>query len=670
MLTFKQILTPFRAFVVSVVIATPLFGNVFEQLDSNKDGTLSGREVADLKALDQNGDGEISREEFSAVVTEQRSRAQSSAVRLFATLDANDDKRLSGIELSGYESFDSNGDNRITEAEFKTGIATIDAALKNMQASAIRIEAADRFTKTDINEDGRLSGSEAYGTEHFDRNQDARISKEEYVIGTILCAAASDTTETDSNSPTSSPTDEEIQKVFGEFVSAMNDPRNSQPISSRWHASIKGKIDLPVFEYTLMHAKKQHGKFRAPSKQSITKTTLEGGDTRTEANLACDKGEFKLIIRFSQGKIIAFLMDSPGMKDVDDTLYRDLAKEPLQTRFAQYYNVIARGPLKSIMAQDDAVALAWLHPLVVEQVGREPFESLFKVVRERLTEITSYDLEKFESEVSQSGVRKFSVTQILTGKTGTLRYKTTFQILGMCAVLTGLETSEYIENDSVVPMPSPAPEEVTDNSKENWIETASPRDGLAFRAPGKATRTEQSKGNNHLTRFVVELADRKMKFQADVIHLEIDASKDPETFFQSAKEGLLENTGAKLLQERYLDRDGLFPSQVLVVQGADGRTAIRRNIIAGSKVYSFMWTGPQFVDADEKNFARPFHESVKLIDANGALRRGFRIIQDDRPEPATPELPVDPDPSAFDDLAPPPAPPAPPPAPIIPIPQR
>ena len=627
------------SFLLTAAIAIPASfaaaDDPFELQDSNKDGVLSGREATDLKLLDQDGDGEISLAEFTEAASEQKEQATRQAQQLFAERDANGDQRLSGTEMSGYENFDSDGDRRLTEIEFETGFASADSEIRNMSFAEIRKTAADRFSMIDINEDGRLTGTEAAGSGHFDRNADRRIVKEEFIIGLILSTASPDSVSPDHPMPSRPVTEEIVHQTLADFIKALNDVTKAKLITGTLHTSIVHQVDLPIFEYALGHAKASHGKMKLPPKSQIRLSTLENGDVEAEAELNCEKGAMKLVVRLSQGKVVGFLMDSPEMEALETTLYQDLLGEELQERFANHYAIIAQGPLESIMKGEDGVAAAWIHPSVVEEVGRDKFFGLFQQIRDRLTEVKSTELETFKTEVSTDNIRMFTVTQIVTGTSSVQRYATTFQCVGMDAVVTGLSIEAASD---VAPTPGPKPVMPADADKTgNWFETVSLRDGLSFSTPGEARRTEKEPSEGGLTRFEYELPEQEMTFQIDVIKLKVDISTESKTFFDTVRTQLVEDTGAKLLEERLLDQDGPLPSQVLVVQKENGQTTILRSVVDGSRVYSFLWTGATLDDNTDRNFARPFHESIRLVDEGGAPRPGFTTAKSKKPKPESSE---------------------------------
>ena len=205
----------------------------------------------------------------------------------------------------------------------------------------------------------------------------------------------------------------------------------------------------------------------------------------------------------------------------------------------------------------------------------------------------------------------------------------------MDAVVTGLSIEAASD---VTPTPGPKPVMPADADKTgNWFETVSLRDGLSFRTPGEASRTEKETPNGELTRFQYDLPEQEMMFQIDIIELKVDISSESKTFFDTVRKQVVEESGGELREERLLDQDGPLPSQVLVVQKGNGPTTILRSVVDGSRVYSFLWTGPTLDDNTDHNFARPFHESIRLIDEGGAPRPGFTTAKNKKPKPESSE---------------------------------
>ncbi len=102
----------------------------FDQLDLNRDGWLSGSEMAGLRHYDANNDGEVDREEFLAGRAGERLLLRDGTVLpedldLFEALDSTASGYISGVDIGrgGVEAFDFDGNGRVTRQEFYRGRA-------------------------------------------------------------------------------------------------------------------------------------------------------------------------------------------------------------------------------------------------------------------------------------------------------------------------------------------------------------------------------------------------------------------------------------------------------------------------------------------------------------------------------------------------------------------
>lgn len=602
---------------ISVVSAADQF---FRE-DTNQDGVLSGREAKDLLVLDEDKDREISQAEFTAAAKKQRAQAVSYSRLLFYSRDTNQDRRLSGMEMAGAEHFDQNGDSRLSQLEFKIGLVNGGPSIKDASAADIRKIATDQFSKLDTNEDGRVSGTEAEIAASFDRDQDGLLTKEEYTTGLILCAEVADSLSPADALPNTPVSNDEVHKAYATFITVLDENEKVDLIQDWLHDSIKYQIDPLILDYALKHAKKSHGFIGLPPMSEVRIATVDGGDIQAEADLKCKKGKMKLILRFKEGRMNGFMMDSPEMLAMDKALYRDLQKDDLKTKFKDQFGFSAS--LKMLDVLDGKDVLSSVHPSVVEQVGGATFEKVFEQFRTKVGTLKSHKLESFETESGENEAGSFTVTHIVIGEGVPQRFTTTYQLAGMEAVIVGFEVADAPD---YVPAPEPTPQPEGPSVAElsaTWPETVSKKDGLAFKAPSEGTRTEQDSPGGRMTRFIVEQPEKMITFEVELTRLKVDVSKQPKAFFDTAKATLLETTDGQVLQEEVEHEKGPFPSQLLVVKRKDGRLTVRRSLLDGRNFYSFQWTGPE--SNENKSSALAFHESVKLIDAEGALRSGFKL---------------------------------------------
>ena len=156
----------------------------FAKRDTNKDGVLSGSEATNSLAFDADQDGEITKEEYLAGMNAVRKRVLAiDDGQLFGELDSNKDDVLSGKERQGFEKYDADGDGEVSRQEFDQGRAADRRALGVPDKQELSRQARLKFQQLDINEDGRLSGTEIAGFEKFDTNGDKRITEAEFLAG-------------------------------------------------------------------------------------------------------------------------------------------------------------------------------------------------------------------------------------------------------------------------------------------------------------------------------------------------------------------------------------------------------------------------------------------------------------------------------------------------------
>ena len=77
---------------------------LFQKLDTNEDGVLSGKEARSVLAFDLDQDGEVTQKEFLQGMAAERKRMLSiDDDTLFNQQDGNQDDFLSGKEVRGFE---------------------------------------------------------------------------------------------------------------------------------------------------------------------------------------------------------------------------------------------------------------------------------------------------------------------------------------------------------------------------------------------------------------------------------------------------------------------------------------------------------------------------------------------------------------------------------------
>ena len=398
----------------------------------------------------------------------------------------------------------------------------------------------------------------------------------------------------------------------------------------------KNKLICYSLSNAVTHAKNSHGTVELIA-GSVKEQKLETGEKKFEAKLKCEKGQLALNVQTLKGQITSFSLDSPEMLLIDKGLFSALQGETYQDIYATWYGQIASNVLSLILDGKDNEAIKEIHPSVIEQIGREPFNKVFTKLRTQANSAAKIELEKFSTDVSEKGVYTFTITHLVTGDNASLEYSTTFQRVGLHASITGLEISNsksltVAPNvDTPLPPPPAAPQSMpaTPKADGNWIETVSKENGVAFQTPGKMT-VEESEDTKH---FYLYLPEKGMKFDVDVVELDPTLDIKEDRFFKFYKNFLVEKRGAEILIEKSRTYQG-FPEQSLFVRAKNGEFAVIKNILDGKMNYRGMWTGPDMGE-ESRTLALKFIDSIKLIDKQGGPKTGTKGQSSTPADPTT-----------------------------------
>lgn len=102
----------------SFVVAQTAAPGGFDKLDINEDGVLSGVEMKSVAARDTDGDGRVTRAEFDGAGPKPSGGDTAAAEKKFVDLDISEDGYLSGREMHGLERLDLDKDGRVTKQEY------------------------------------------------------------------------------------------------------------------------------------------------------------------------------------------------------------------------------------------------------------------------------------------------------------------------------------------------------------------------------------------------------------------------------------------------------------------------------------------------------------------------------------------------------------------------
>ncbi|MBM3270525.1 MAG: hypothetical protein FJZ01_23060 [Candidatus Sericytochromatia bacterium] len=207
----------------------------FNKLDGNKDNVLTGTEIKkNIAGFDADKDGKITKEEYDAGVKAAVDKAKEDAKaaadkakeeakaaaekakqerleKAFKKHDINNDGKLSGSEVGKLGKYDIDKDGKVSLPEFKYG--------KELDAHNDKVAGAEkRFDKVDGNKDGYLSGTEAEKYKDRDADQDGKITKDEFLKPIKDKAPTAPTSDgAGSGDPTTGTAPTEPPKTEGKF---------------------------------------------------------------------------------------------------------------------------------------------------------------------------------------------------------------------------------------------------------------------------------------------------------------------------------------------------------------------------------------------------------------------------------------------------------------------
>ncbi len=155
---------------------------LFDQLDRNEDGWLSGVELGSTRVYDTDGNGEVTRIEFLAGRASDRLQIQEGTileedVRFFHQMDSTQSGYLSGTDIrnAGAESFDLDFDGRVTRAEFLSG--------RMMERKAAEEQARRLLAEKEAEDNRRRAANEAVEGPALDQ---PLVPKKGFMIGRVL----------------------------------------------------------------------------------------------------------------------------------------------------------------------------------------------------------------------------------------------------------------------------------------------------------------------------------------------------------------------------------------------------------------------------------------------------------------------------------------------------
>lgn len=394
----------------------------FNQLDTNEDGVLSGKEAKSVLQFDADGDGEVTKAEYLAGMKAERKRLLSmDDKKLFAERDGNQDEVLSGTEVRGFEKYDADGDGEVTWKEFQTGRAA-ERGVSDPAEMARR--AHEEFRRLDANEDGRLSGKEMIGYEKLDRDGDGRITEKEFITGFAEIAPSTDPV-----------------TAFLEMIQTAD----STAFLTTVDPEFAKVLDRPVVTFIMQRLKEKLGSLEPAARNALKPTqkmtTTQQIMTFYQGQLPFEKGKADGTLVVDKGRIVGLQIESPALTDVNEALHLALLNDfDFSRSTADFYTPRCTEFLRLILESEDDKAFSKYHPEAQKLIGREKVQNVFEVFRAGCGKFKGVELEALDVQFDEKGKgESIKLTLLVRGTKHNYFGKTTLQFIGMSAHITGLE---------------------------------------------------------------------------------------------------------------------------------------------------------------------------------------------------------------------------------------
>lgn len=437
-------LSSLSALTVAVLLtlwtSTSLMGaDVFKMFDWNEDGVLSGNEAKPFLILDlepsDGPDGEITRKEFDAGLLRHQKTRSEQIKAIFGARDTNEDDRLSGTEINGYQFADEDGNGRITFEELDRGIRNDAAKLKKLAYNGIIEFGVSRFNMIDTNEDGKLTGTETKGLSQWDTDHDQKILLAEFMANVFLDAAVGE----DLPPP---PIDVQSGDLMLSVVEAING-RDGSAFQAMFRPELNQIVDGMIIDYLLQHVIESHGKISLPSNDQVEiKDAGREGQYLHVAQLRCNKGNVSIVLTVFENALLGIDLNSPQIENLHERMFADLLadRNKLLSKFAKFYSKSCETMIRHVMDKEDTAAFEMFHPDIQKQVGNKPFLEVFRTIRNQCgTQSVQVDLESAGVDFDENGKgRFFTISHHLSGPKGKVLATHNMQFVGLKAFFVAM----------------------------------------------------------------------------------------------------------------------------------------------------------------------------------------------------------------------------------------
>jgi hypothetical protein len=586
------------------MMAESLFAGVFSHLDINMDGVLSGKEVVGLKVLDKDRDGEVSAEEFQNAVLKHAKALPAVDDETFRFLDANEDGRLSGKEMTDWEFCDADGDKRITAEEFQTGLKNRRIECVEQTPQEIQKLQEKMFRAEDVNNDGRLSGTEVYWFRHYDLNADKRVTLEEYVVGNILDSA----TVADLNESPADPVGIASLQKLVDFLNS----GDADTYHGTMHDNLKSEVEPLLLKVLAGIVQESHGTVSMPDAGAVRQEKPStDGQVSIESDLTCEKGPINVKLVVQGDLLTGFLLKSAPIDDFNAKLFEKLSQDKdFAAEAGQYYSRTSHSMIELIMAGNDDDAFLMFHPEVQQQLKRKDVDDLFAYMRNGIGEVTSMEFTELTPVYNNEAGEAILVVSRVIGTAGTMSVSCRFQFTGMKASVVGLHAVPVTDDsnpqpDSEVARPEGAGED------DGWQVTAAEDRGFHFWMPGTPERSENAEG---IISWILDHEPSSSRYLVQSFLDQEGVGAESEIFFETLKTELAKNVSGEVVSTADDPWNG-NPSRRLILKTGDGQHLLRRDILIGDRVFAFQWVTSDLSDANAERFGNPFLVSFSTTDA-------------------------------------------------------
>lgn len=278
----------------------------------------------------------------------------------------------------------------------------------------------------DINQDGRLSGTEATFLDSNDLSGDKRITVEEYVASTLLDVIASEMAPGDA-----APQSHDANTSFHAIVSAIN-RADGQAVIGLCRPEFQSLINLQVINSILEQIRAGNGKLSISSQVQESAGPQPGTKVFT-AQVQAERGTIELTVIDLEGKILGVAMNGSAVDHAIPKFLEEMLNdfEGKLTPFAQDCSPACMRMIRRIQAEEDDVAIEMFHPEIAKQIPRETFIEVFNQLRGKVGKYKKIELETAGVEIEADKTTGFvTLSHRVEGTAGIAMVQHKLQIVG------------------------------------------------------------------------------------------------------------------------------------------------------------------------------------------------------------------------------------------------